>query len=154
MIRRATALDKSRAIELLKNSREGAGFDSATGVSGFVFPFSPAHAERLFVRHITSRAAVAIVHDVEGVAQGILLATAFEHPYGPVLVAKETLWWIEPAHRGGTTAIRMLDAVEKWAREQGCKFVGVAGMGDDPRVGALYERRGYRGAEVHFLKGL
>lgn len=154
MIRRATAADTGRVVELLKNSREGAGFDSATGVSGFVFPFDAKYAERLFLRHITSRTAIGLVHDVDGVAQGVLLATAFEHPYGPVWVAKESLWWIEPAYRGGTAAVRMLDALETWARGHGCVFAGVAGMGDDPAVAKLYQRRGYRGAEVHFLKGL
>jgi GNAT superfamily N-acetyltransferase len=154
LIRRATTADTARVVELLRNSREGAGFDSATGVSGFVFPFDAACAERLFLLHLKSRNAACFLHDVEGVAQGILMVTAFQHPYGPVRVAKESLWWIEPAHRGGTAAVRMLDAYETWARGQGCAFAGVAGMGDDPAVGKLYARRGYRGAEVHYLKGL
>ena len=29
----------------------------------------------------------------------------------------------------------MLDAYEQWARERGCQFVGMAGMGDDPERG-------------------
>lgn len=153
MIRLATRADTARMIQLLKDSRAGAGFDSPTGISGFVFPFDPAYAERLFLQHITSRRATCIVHDVDGVAQGVLMAAAFEHPYGPVWVAKESLWWIDPAHRG-SAAQRMLDAYETWARGQGCVFAGLAGMGDDPVVGALYRRRGYAGAEVHYLKAL
>jgi hypothetical protein len=81
------------------------------------------------------------------------MATASEHPFGPVWLARETVWWIDPAHRG-SAAVRMLSEYEAWAAEQGCLFVGMAGMGDDPAVGKLYQRRGYRRAETHYLKSL
>ena len=82
------------------------------------------------------------------------MATASEHPFGPVWLARETLWWINPAYRGGTAAVRMLDAYEEWAALKGCLFVGMAGMGDDPAVAKLYRRRGYGHAETHYLKPL
>jgi GNAT superfamily N-acetyltransferase len=152
MIRAARKSDCAAVVRLLKDSREGAGFDDPAGLTGFVFPYDPAYAERLFLRHVMGgRHAYCAVHDVDGVPQGILMATAFEHPFGPVWIAKETLWWIDPAHRG-SAAVRMLDAYEAWAKERGCRFVGMAGMGADPVVGKLYQRRGYRAAEVHFLK--
>lgn len=153
MIRHAVASDKTSVIRLLKDSRAGAGFNDAEGLTGFVFPFDPAYAERLFLAHIVNARSCCIVHDVEGRAQGVLMAMAYEHPFGPVWVAKETLWWIDPAHRG-TAAVRMLDAYEAWAQTQRCAFVGMAGMGADPEVAKLYRRRGYRDAEVHFLKAL
>lgn len=154
MIRPARFNDKERVIRLLADSRKGAGFDTPDGVTGFVFPFEAAYAERLFLSHLVTARALCIVHDVDGVPQGVLLATATEHPFGPVWLARETLWWIDPAHRGGTAAPRMLDAYEKWAAAQGCQFVGMAGMGDDPTVAKLYQRRGYRTAETHYLKPL
>lgn len=153
MIRLATPNDRTRVVELLADSRVGAGFDTAGGITGFVFPFRADYAERLFLSHLRGRA-LAIVHDVAGSAQGVLMATATEHPFGPVWLARETLWWIDPAHRGGTAAPRMLDVYEKWAAAQGCQFVGMAGMGDDPVVAKLYQRRGYRVAETHYLKPL
>lgn len=149
MIRLATLADKNQAIKLLKDSREGAGFDKA---GSFSFPFDPAYAERFFLRHINNDASIAIVHDVGGVAQGLLTGIVYEHEYGPVRLAKETMWWIDPAHRGGTAAIKMLDAFERWARDKSAKFVGVAGMGEQPHVGVIYERRGFRPAELHYLK--
>jgi hypothetical protein len=154
LIRPAIVSDKTRVIQLLKDSREGAGFDRPDGLSGFVFPYDPAYAERLFLHHISDPHSVCLVHDVSGVAQGALMAVAFEHPYGPVWLAKDTIWWIDARYRGGATAVRMLDAFEKWARLQGCKFSGVAGMGEDPNIANLLKRRGYRAAEVHFLKAL
>lgn len=151
-MRAATVGDKTAIIRLLKESREGAGFGSSDGPTGFVFPFDPAYAERLFLAHLAPRR-LALVHDVDGTAQGVLLAAAFEHAFGPVCLAKETVWWIDPAHRG-IAAMRMLDAYEAWVADQGCTFASMAGMGEDPTVRKLYERRGYRAAELHFLKAL
>jgi GNAT superfamily N-acetyltransferase len=153
VIRPAVAGDKARAITLLQHSRSGAEFDLKDGLTGFSFPFDAAYAERLFLAHLTWPRALCLVHEVDGTAQGLLMAVAAEHPFGEVWVAKETLWWIEPLYRG-LAAVKMLDAYESWARAQGCDFAGMAGMGSDPDVAKLYRRRGYNVAEVHFLKAL
>lgn len=150
MIRPAASTDKTHVIELLRDSRVGAGFDTPTGPTGFTFQFDPDYAERLFLIHLRGRN-LCIVYDVAGRAEGVLMAAATEHPFGPVWLARETVWWIDPAHRG-SAAVRMLDAYEAWAAAQGCQFVGMAGMGDDPAVAKLYQRRGYRVAETHYLK--
>jgi hypothetical protein len=153
MIRPAVAADRARIVQLLADSRAAAGFDDPAGATGFSFPFNPDYAERLFLLHLRGPRTICIVHDVEGQAEGVLMATASEHPFGPVWLARETLWWIDPAHRG-SAAFRMLDAYEAWASSQRCRFVGMAGMGNDPVVAKLYQRRGYRVAETHFLKAL
>lgn len=150
-VRLATPADKMRVIELLRDSRTGAGFDRADGISGFTFPFDPAYAERLLLQHMQSPRALALVYAPNDRAEGVLLAIAHEHPFGPVWIARETLWWIDPAYRG-SAAQRMLAAYEKWAAGQGCQFVGMAGMGEAPAVGKLYARRGYKPAETYFLK--
>lgn len=151
MIRNGRICDIDRAVALLRDSRAGAGFDNPAGISGFTFPFDPAYAARLFLVHLDAKDRYCGVLDLHGRAEGLLLAVAFEHPFGPVRMAKETVWWIDPAHRG-RSAIAMLDHYEAWARGIGCSFVGMAGMGDDPEVGKLYRRRGYSVAETCFLK--
>jgi hypothetical protein len=138
-------------ITLLRNSRCAAGFDRGDGLTGFSFPFDPAYAERLFLAHLSEHA-LCLILDVEG-PQGVLMATAGQHPFGPVRLARETLWWIEPDHRG-LAAVKMLDAYESWARAEGCDYAGMAGMGSDPDVGRLYVRRRYSVAETHYLKAL
>jgi GNAT superfamily N-acetyltransferase len=153
MIRRARASDRVRVIELLQNSRAGAGFDTAYGFTGFTFPFDPAFAAQLFTSHLLLPNMLCLVLDEDDAAQGVLMAAAYVHPFGPVRIARETVWWIEPEYRGHG-AVRMLDAYEDWVREQDCDFSGLAGMGDDPPVGRLYRRRGYRVAETHFLRAL
>jgi hypothetical protein len=153
MIRAALPADKTRVIRLLQDSRAGAGFDDPNGPSGFVFPFDPAYAARLFLNYANRPRRVCFVFEADGAAQGVLMAHAFEYDFGPVWFAQERLWWIDPAHRG-RAAIRMLDAVEQWAAESGCAYLGMAGMGEDPDVGVLYRRRGYVVAERNFLKPL
>lgn len=154
MIRRGRLSDTARAVELLRDSRTGAGFHKPDGVSGFVFPFDAEYAERMFLKYLSGDRLLCLVLDVDGVAQGLLLAHAYEHEFGPVWLAQERVWWIDPAHRGGTAAVKMLSAYEDWARGNGCKFAGMGGVGGEPTVSALYGRRGYRAAETHFLKPL
>lgn len=150
MIRPGSVGDRTRAVELLRDSHGAAGFG---GGDGFVFPFDCAYAARLFLAHLQAPRALCLVNEVAGRPQGLLLAIAYEHPFGPVWLARETVWWIDPSHRG-RAAVAMLDAYEAWAAEQGCKFAGMAGMGEDPDVAKLYLRRGYRVAETHFLKAI
>jgi hypothetical protein len=153
MIRLATIEDKARVITLLDHSRIAAGFTGADGISGFSFPFDPAYAERLFLTHLLRPDMHCQVLEQDGRAQGVLMAVAAEHPFGPVRLARESLWWIEPEYRG-LSAPKMLDAYEDWSRLQDCDYAGMAGMGADPDVANLYLRRGYKPAEVHFLKAI
>lgn len=149
MIRHAEPPDKTAVITLLKQSHHAAGFDTP---GGFSFPFDPAYAERLFFIHQTPRH-VCLLLDVEGTAGGVLMASYGEHPFGPVKVARETVWFINRHYRG-LGAVRMLDAYEVWARANHCEFIGMAGMGEDPEVGKLYQRRGFMPAERHYLKAI
>lgn len=152
MIRIADASDKLSVIALLREAHAHHGFNDPCGMTGFVVPFDAAYIERLFLQHIESPNATAIVSDRGGV-DGVLMAVAFEHPYGPVRVARDTVFWITPARRGGSAAQRMLDAYEAWAyQQQRCQFAGIGGMGSHPGIDRLMRRRGYRVAETHYLR--
>ncbi|WP_315742849.1 MULTISPECIES: GNAT family N-acetyltransferase [unclassified Bradyrhizobium] len=158
-MRPATVADTTRCVELLRSfhgawrGQVGGSLVDA-GANPARLDFSPDHAERVVRAHLRGGFACAFILDVEGVAEGLLLAAAFEHSFAPLWIAKETAWWIEPQHRGSRAAWQMLDAYESWARERGCVFGGMAGMGDHPYVGMLYRRRSYVGAETHYLKAL
>lgn len=143
MIRFATVADRERCIALLKESHVAAGF---------AWPFRGANAEALFHHHVTNADACCIVLDFDGMAQGLLMATAFDHPFGAGRFAKETVWFVSPVARG-RGAIRMLDAYEAWAKEQGCVAIGMASLASND-VSSFYARRGYAPAETHFLKSI
>lgn len=150
-VRRAFSSDRDRVVELLRASREGAGFDTPLGPTGFVFPFVRAYAERLFDAYVKTPLRLCLVLADGGAAVGVLMAHVYEHDFGPVWVAQERVWWIDPAHRG-RGAIWMLDRYEQWAQIACCKYVFMAGMGADPEVAKLYLRRGYLAAERNFIK--
>jgi hypothetical protein len=149
MIRLANAADKIAVIRLLEKSRLAAGFDKP---GGFSFTFDPAYAERLFLLHLLPHR-LCMVHEVDDAPRGVLMAVAHEHPFGAVKIARETMWFIEREYRG-SAAVKMLHGYEAWAHSEGCQFVGMAGMGEDPEVGRLYLRRGYQVAETHYLKAI
>jgi hypothetical protein len=151
MILDALPIDRDDVIQLLRLSHDAAGFVRHQG-GGFSFPFDPAYAERLFLMHLVADHLCLILKSND-TARGLLMAACAEHPFGPVKIARETVWFIEPGFRG-SAAVRMLDRYESWAHLNGCRYAGMAGMGDDPDVGKLYLRRGYFVAERHFLKAV
>lgn len=143
IVRKALQADKSRCLQLARN------FHLA---SGLPIPFSAPYASLLFDACLTDTDRLCLVLDIDGV-QGVLAAQAGLLPIAPVKAATELLWWIEPSYRG-RAAIQMLDAYEAWARERGCVFANMVGLGSAPLPARLYERRGYIAAERHFMKAI
>lgn len=144
IVRRAREADKVRALMLAK---------AFHGAAKLPFAFSAAHADAIFRASLDQPDRLCLVLDVAGVVQGVLVAEAGAHPFGPFKVASEIMWWIEPAHRG-RAAVRMIAEFETWAKARGCGFAHLVGLGDDLAVGRLYQRRGYAAAERHFMKPL
>jgi hypothetical protein len=140
-VRPAAPEDRLRVVSLLRDSHRAAGF---------TFPFRGAYAEQLFKLHTTDPMACCLL--LGKPAQGMLMARAYEHPFGAGLWAKETVWFIAPEARG-RAALQMLDAYEAWARGLACVSIGMASLASND-VSRIYERRGYRTAETHFLKAL
>lgn len=66
--------------------------------------------------------------------------------YAPkVLVARDLLVWVAPEHRGGSTFIRMIRAMEAWARNVGITKLYLSqstGIEVD-KTAQLYEKLGY-----------
>lgn len=142
-IRYATRDDVDRAVELIRESHEAAGFE---------FPFIESYARAIFFRHISNSDAVCIVLELSGAVQGVLLAVHSQHPFGAGRIARETLWYISKKGRGGS-AIKMLKEYEKWATSQKCDMVSMASLVSND-VSAIYERLDYKPLEVHFIKAL
>lgn len=142
-VRTATPDDVIGIVRLLREAHAAAQLP---------FQFSAPHAAALAHSHISGAAALSLVY-APALPQGVLLATAQDHPFAPIKYASETVWWISPDHRG-TAATDMLAAYEGWAAEQGCAFAGMAALASFPRAGTIYRRRGYREAETHYLKRL
>lgn len=140
-VRPASPGDAAAIVRLLKDAHAAASLP---------FPFSAPHAMALVQRHIAESSLLALVAGTP--PQGVLLASAQDHPFAAVRYATETVWWVAPEARG--VGADMLTAYEAWAVEQNCAFAGMAALATFPRASTIYRRRGYREAETHFLKPL
>lgn len=141
MIRRSKMSDKSACIRLLRDSHKAAGY---------TFPFSAVHASVLFdMHHISPNCCIFIMGDEP---QGLFMASLFDHPFGAGRYANETVWFVSEGARG-RGALKMLDAYEAWAIENGCVAVCMASLSTND-VSKIYARRGYLPAETHFIKNL
>jgi hypothetical protein len=65
-----------------------------------------------------------------------------------VLTAGELMWYMDPAARGGGLAL--LARAERWAAEMGAQQIQMIAPATNPRVGRLYEHRGYRALETSY----
>lgn len=144
MIRPASTSDRMPVVRLLR---------AAHAAGGLPFGFSAPHALALIDVHMSSADHAALVFEHEGKVAGILMASAQAHPFSGTRYAAETVWWIDPDHRG-MAAVDMLRAYEVWAAEARCAFCGMAALEIAPRAGVIYRRLGYRATETHYLKPL
>ncbi|KQY31809.1 hypothetical protein ASD32_04240 [Rhizobium sp. Root483D2] len=144
MIRPATIDDRARVLAMAK------AFHLASGAP---FPFSAPMADVVLRSAIADPDMLCSVMEADGTAHGVLVAEARPHRFTPVLMAFELIFWIDPEHRG-RHARSMLNIYEGWARQKGCAFIHMVGLGGDPLTSRLYERQGYLPAERHFMKSL
>lgn len=147
-IRKAGASDSGALVPMMRDAYDASGMADLLGARP-----DDNHLAILFRQHLASRDCIALVDERDGVLCGFLLAACWAHPIAPVKIAKDTGWWVSPCRRGFLSAVNaMLDAFEAWAAGRNCKVTGLAGMGNEPRVGLIYRRRGYVAAETHFVK--
>jgi len=91
--------------------------------------------------------------EVQGFACGVV---------GPLLGNRhvksgtEIAWWVNQAHRRGSSGIRLLDHLECLAKDQGVKYWNMIYMlSSMPKeIRAIYEARGYQEVETAFMKVL
>lgn len=90
-------------------------------------------------------AGIVLVAEVEGRIVGGIAAAVVEYWFSRAKVAQDFALFIEPEHRGGMLAARLLHKYEDWAREQGAHAVemGVNTGVHVDQTGKMLERLGY-----------
>jgi hypothetical protein len=96
--------------------------------------------------------------DVLGLWSGVELigglgVVAAPEQYNNELVATEFFWYVDPAHRQGMGAIRLLKAFRVWGREHRavrCRLVHLLGNQETPREAQL--ARVYRKLGFHLIE--
>lgn len=117
-----------------------------------IAPLVPEQAAGMAI--ITMRSGVCLVaeHDGDVVAMALLHVEPFIFNVA-VTVAHELAFWINPEHRGGMLAVRMLKAIEAECARLGVGWVRMATLPGSPAQAAgLYERMGYAPSENYFMK--
>lgn len=142
-VRFARNSDAGSIVDLLRQSHAAARW---------TFPFDPVRAHALFCHHLQSEKACVLVLESDGAVSGLLMASVFDHPFGAGLCATETVWFIDEKARG-RRSLKMLDAYEAWAKEQGCAVICMASLAIND-VSRIYIRLGYAPVETHFMKAL
>ncbi len=97
--------------------------------------------------------AVFVAESFGGELSGAILGMIVPHFIAGQQVATELGWWVDPGSRG-LTGPRLLERFEKWAKDSGAMLITMIEPPDSPKVGALYERRGYACIEKSYMKAL
>lgn len=109
-------------------------------------PFSKLHTARTFRAALADPNACCLTLIDGGVPMGALILQAVSYPLGPVLLAKEVIFWIEEGARGRWWR-KMISEAEAWARSIGAVQMGLSCF-NDGRTIKIFERAGYLAREV------
>ncbi len=113
--------------------------------------FSPERVREMAGMVIKSGFAMVAVRDgrIIGVMGGSLVQPAFSHD----LMACDFLLYVLPQYRGGTAAIRLVNAYVQWAHEGGAKLITVgvtAGIDNDAAI-TFYKAMGFHAMGVQMM---
>lgn len=119
--------------------------------SRFIREFEPERFIETWTALLAGPGAIIVGHEGE-TPIGAIGGIAVQEPYSHHLAATEMFWFCTASHRGG--GLRLYREFERWAREQGCSQIRLCHMMDlaPQRLNRLYERMGYQGAEIHYVK--
>lgn len=87
---------------------------------------------------------------------GALAGAVTELPINDLVVSQELMLWLEPNHRNGKTAPKLIDAYVDWATRQGCDFARLSALDVvlDGKAGILFKRKGFKPIETAYIKEL
>jgi len=112
------------------------------------------HAERLLGQLIDTQY-VAIASTEDGTRVGLIAGVLQPHPFNPdVLCATQLWWWVTPEHRSSSAGARLLGDFERWAASTGADLTSFTVAANSPIHAESMTRRGWRPAEMVYVKGL
>lgn len=97
-----------------------------------------------------------LLGEKEGQVVAMLGSVIHDHPFNVAYRGcSEVMFWIEPEHRGGTLAARLVKEAEQMAIHDGASFVVLAALETSPEgIDRFYNKLGYAPAERAFVKGV
>lgn len=144
------AIVESMAIEDIKSLQQCA--DAFFPVAGLRGSFNMGHFEQCWQTYYALGIGKIMVVRHSGRVVAAMGCLRVPDLYTGEMVASEVFWFVLPEHRG--VGLALLDAYEKWARDEGCRevrMIHLSGLMPE-RLKALYQRRGYCEVEVAYGK--
>lgn len=85
---------------------------------------------------------------------GALIGVVSGIPINSMVFAQELMFWLDPNHRNGKTAPKLIDAYIKWAENMGCNFIRLSELDNilDGKAGVLFKRKGFIPVETAYVK--
>jgi GNAT superfamily N-acetyltransferase len=91
---------------------------------------------------------IMLVAEKDGALIGMLAMFLDAATFTPRVIAGELVWWMEPEHRGGIDAVRLIREAEKEAKARGAHVSRMAVLGTSPEeASAILRRMGYTPTE-------
>lgn len=106
--------------------------------------FDAEHFTKTFAQFLTTLPSVIFGVWADGTPVGGLAGMIAPDLFDGRLTAQELFWYVAPAHRDGTGAVRLWRAFKSWSREQGAteiRMIHMVGAQADA-LNRLYERLG------------
>jgi GNAT superfamily N-acetyltransferase len=102
---------------------------------------------------LTDKRYFAVVAEEESKITGMFMGYISDWPFGDEWIATDLLVYVDPAHRKGSTGLRMLKEFEQWAKEQGVNQLRPGtSVGNKKQLLSFYKRLGYKTVGYSFLK--
>lgn len=148
MIRAATMNDVPALIEMGRAFFDESGFGAETA-------FDPESTKRTVEHLIGGGDGIVLVAERGGHVVGCAGAIAFPYYFNLATRAgQELFWWVHPDHRGSILGVRMLQRLEQWAKDAGCRtftMIDISCLEGSPAA-RIYQRMGYRPSEQSHIK--
>ena len=91
---------------------------------------------------------VMLVAEEGGTLVGMLAMHLDAATFTPAVIAGELVWWMEPEHRGGIGAVRLVREGERQAKARGAHVSRMAVLGTSPHEASeILQRLGYAPTE-------
>jgi GNAT superfamily N-acetyltransferase len=115
---------------------------------------NPAHCQKIYKDMCDRGTAGGFVIIEDGEVKGGIGGIIGPDLHSGESIAVETFWFVAPGFRGGWGAYELWKKFEEWAKENGCKKIGMTHLVDShpDRLKRVYEARGYKLAELHYLR--
>ena len=119
-------------------------------------PYDEEVSRRAFERALAKDNHCLLQAELDGRLIGGLSGAAGPHFHSPAIGAYLMTWYVLPAHRGSSAAVRLLRAFGRWAKERGAvrMYVGITSGVDMPRTDRLLKRLGFRFRGGNYMAAL